>query len=212
MRRIAVTLFGSTLALSASLLLALTALGSSRAAVPAPFAYSQASGFDGGPMSGNWDDGGSGPKGIHLGCIPARHYAMAVPIDNQAGQTITILSVGGTQPHPRIIRRVAVQAWPKPAQNGGMLQIGLHQWSRTPGNALAVPADATAWLQLNFLMDRCALIKRGAHIPISDTLTITYQDATGAQGHQTIPPMLPIILTRASKDAITNYKANPSAG
>jgi hypothetical protein len=195
----------------AALLFALTAHGGGRSAIPDPFAYSQESGFDAGPTSGNWDDGGSGPKGIHLGCIPSRHFAMAVPIDNQTGQTITILSVGGTQPHPRIIRRVAVQAWPKP-QNSGMLQIGLHNWSRTPGEALAVPADGDAWLQLNFLMNRCALLKRGAHVPISDTLTITYQDTTGAQGQQTIPPILPIILTRASKDAITNYQANPNAG
>ena len=40
-------------------------------------------------------------------------------------------------------------------------------------------------------MSQCKPIKRGAHVPISDTLTIVYQDA--------------------SKDAITNYKANPNA-
>jgi len=145
-----------------------------------------------------------------LGCIPNRRFAMAVPIHNQSDQSITILTVGGSQPHPRIVRRMAIQAWPDPQDNRPFALV--HKWSRTPGRPLVVPADTDAWLQLNFLMRRCNLIKRGAHVPVSDILSISYQDEAGMQGVQATPPIVPLILTRASKDAIDSYRANPSPG
>lgn len=212
MRRFGVVGAGSMLVLLGTLVFALAALGATRGGVQNPFAYSRSSGFDGGPVSGLWGDGGSGPKGIELGCIPSRHFAMAVPITNQAGEAVTIDAVAGTQAHGTLVRRVAVQAWPKPAESGDMIQVGLHDWSRTPGQPLVVPASSDAWLQLNFLMGQCRLIKSYGRVAVSDRLTITYEDQSGTTAQETTSRVIPLILRRASRTEIAAYRANPNAG
>src|SRR6476660_4530881 len=78
-------------------------------------------GTESGPGSGLWGDTADGPTGDHIGCLPGRHYALAVTLRNRSASTVTITDVGGPQPAPRIIRRVAVQLRlaPPPANGDG---------------------------------------------------------------------------------------------
>ena len=213
MKRLALIGSGLVVATTTALLLVFPALGDIRGAPQAPFAYDAASGTDSGPVSGLWGDGSSGPSGIELGCIPGRRYGMAIVVHNQTEQAVTILRVGGVQRHVRVIKRVAVQARPKQPENGeARSDIGLRSWSRTSGQPLTVPAGSDAWLQLNFLMGRCSLINPSGQLVVSDRLAITYQDSSGATDQEQTPRVQRLILTRASKAAITAYRRNPEAG
>ena len=55
--------------------------GSSRQTVKAPFAAGD--GISSGPISGLWGDGGSGPMGMHVGCIDGRRFAVLITVHNR---------------------------------------------------------------------------------------------------------------------------------
>jgi hypothetical protein len=66
-------------------------------------------GLEGGLGSGLWGDTSSGPSGMRLGCISGRHFQLAITLRNRSTTAVTLTGARGSEPAPRIIRRVAVQ-------------------------------------------------------------------------------------------------------
>lgn len=86
-------------------------------ALRAPFAAEE--GMSSGPSSGLWGDGSSGPKGMEIGCIDGRRFAVVITVRNRTKRTITLLGGGGWQGSPGT--RVAVQVSPCTASHGGSI-------------------------------------------------------------------------------------------
>jgi hypothetical protein len=66
-------------------------------------------GQESGPTSGWWGDRGSGPTGMHIGCIRDRRLAVLIAVRNRTSDTITLLGGGGPQPFRTVIERLAMQ-------------------------------------------------------------------------------------------------------
>jgi hypothetical protein len=154
-------------------------------------------GVGGGLESGLWGDGSSGPAGMHLGCIPFRHFALWVTAHNRTAKTITILGAGGAQPFATLMERVAVQVrLAPPPPTGDRFISGLRAWSRNPGESVAIPPGRDAWVQSDFLMRNCALLHPHTQVILNRSITLVYR-ADGAGGSESIAgPGARIILTR----------------
>jgi hypothetical protein len=168
----------------------------SRVAV-APFTVH--GGSESGPGSGLWGDTSSGPTGDHVGCLPGRHYALAVTLRNHSASTVTITGVRGSEPVPRIIRRVGVQLRLAP-QTSASEQFaaggGLKSWSRSRLVPLAVPPRRSAVVQSNFLMQRCSQLPPHQALTVNRSIVVAYE-AGQIAGHQGFAdPGGRIILTR----------------
>ena len=168
--------------------------------------FATPSGMSSGPGSGLWGDTYSGPSGDHIGCMPGRRYALAVTLHNRSQSAVTITDVRGSEPAPRIIRRVAVQlrlAPPPPNNNqqgdltsGGAAAGRLMPWSRSPLVPIVIPPGRSAVVQSNFLMRACRLLRHGQTITANHAISVAY--TVGQQtGRQTVTqPGAQIILTR----------------
>jgi hypothetical protein len=156
-------------------------------------------GVSSGPGSGLWGDTYSGPTGDHIGCIPGRRYALAIIVRNRLASNVTITGVGGPEPAPSIIRRVAVQLRlaPQSSKSEGLAGgSDLNSWSRTPLVPVNVPAGRSAVVQSNFLMRDCGHLQPHQVLTANRAIVLAYQ-VGGRTGHQTVAdPGARIILTR----------------
>jgi hypothetical protein len=160
------------------------AAGCGGSASRAPFAA--AGGVASGPSSGLWGDGDSGPRGLQIGCIPGRRFAVLVTVRNRSARTVTLLGASGPQPHLDVIDRVAVQVRLAPVPPGGdrMADPGLRSWNGRDGRAAAIPAGRSAWIQSNYLMRDCNAIGPHQVVTVSGGLTLTY----AARGRRATEP------------------------
>ena len=161
----------------------------------APFAAGD--GISSGPTSGLWGDGGSGPMGMHVGCIDGRRFAVLITVHNRTKHAITLLGGGGAQRSPGVIKRVAVQVrLAPPPPDGGLFQPGLRSWIGRNSSSVAIPARRDAWVQSNFLMQNCGSLRRDEALTVNRSITLTYS-AAGRRAAQAVSVAAArIILTR----------------
>jgi hypothetical protein len=152
--------------------------------VDAPFVATRST--EGGPGSGLWGDGSSGPTGMHLGCIEGRRFAVLVTARNRTKRTITVLEGGGPQRFTDVIERVAVQVRlaPPPPQ-GDLVQPGLRPWIGWNSPPVAIPAGRDVWVQSNFLMRNCGSLRQKEALTVNRSITLTYR-AGGSKGAQAV--------------------------
>jgi hypothetical protein len=151
-----------------------------------------------GPSSGAWGDGSSGPDGMQIGCIEGRQLAVLVTIHNHTKRGVELVGGGGPEPFPNIIKRVAVQVRlaPPPSTGRGRMVIGLRSWNPHDSPPVEIPAGRDGWVQSNFLMGNCALLRSIEPLTVNRSLIVTYS-ADGAKGTQPISVQAArIILTR----------------
>lgn len=154
--------------------------------------------YEGGSGSGLWGDTDSGPSGTGLGCLPGRRYTLAVTLRNRSSSKVTITAVGGPQPAPDIIRRVAVQARLAPPQpkGDGIGALGMHGWSAARLVPVAIPPGGRAVLQSNFLMGRCGDLGPHQTLTVDRRIVVSFRAGADA-GRQAIAARAArIILTR----------------
>jgi hypothetical protein len=169
--------------------------GSAHGDAAAPF--SAPGGSESGPGSGLWGDTSSGPTGDHIGCLPGRHYTLVVTLRNRSKSTVTITDLGGPQPAPRIIRRVAVQLrLAPPPPNGDLAVSNLRRWSASPTVPVAIPPGRSAVVQSNFLMGLCDDLRPHQALTVNRAIVVAYRTGQHA-GHQRIAQeSARIVLTR----------------
>ena len=83
---------------SAALVTVVIGCGAGTEHVKSPFVAD--GGVESGPGSGLWGDGSSGPRGMHIGCIRGRRFAVLITVHNHTRQTITLLGAVATQSLP----------------------------------------------------------------------------------------------------------------
>jgi hypothetical protein len=152
--------------------------------VNAPFVVAGATA--GGPSSGLWGDGSSGPTGMDIGCIKGRRLAVLVTAHNRTNRTITVVGGDGPQQFHDVIERVAVQVrLAPPPPKGDLMQIGLRSWTGRNSPPVAIPAGRDAWVQSNFLMRNCHSLRRYETMTANRSITLTYR-AGGSKSAQAI--------------------------
>lgn len=181
--------------LAAMLLVVASGCGTARQPIHAPFVAR--GGESSGPGSGLWGDGSSGPTGMHIGCIRGRRFAVLITVHNRTEQTITLLGGSGPQPFSAVMQRIAVQVrLAPPPPKGDQFISGLRSWNRRNSSPVAIPPKRDGWVQSDFLMHNCALLRGHQPVTINRTITLRYS-AAGAQGTQVIAVRgARIILTR----------------
>ena len=153
--------------------------------------------FAGGEESGLWGDTTSGPSGTHLGCLPRRRYAVAFTLRNRSASTVTITDVGGSEPAPRIIRRVAVQVrLAPPLGNGDVLVFILRGWSASSLKPVAIPPEKRVVVQSNFLMGRCGELGPHQALTVNRSIVVTYRIGQRTGREEIANRTARIILTR----------------
>ena len=158
--------------------------GAGAQAVKRPFVAR--GGVSSGPSSGLWGDGSSGPSGEHIGCIRGRKFAVLITVHNRLKRTITLLGGGGPQPFGDVIERVAVQVrLAPPPPKGDMAVAGLRSWIGRNSSPVAIPAGRDGWVQSNFLMRNCSLLRRREPVMVNRSTTLKYS-AGGSDGTQVV--------------------------
>ena len=180
---------------SAVLVMVLSGRGAGTSLVKDPFAATR--GVESGPGSRSWGDTYSGPQGNHVGCIPRRRLAVLIAVHNRTKRTIMLLGGGGPQLFPRVIERVAVQVrLAPPPPKGSIIVTGLRLWNPRDSSRVAIPPGRDAWVQSNFLMRKCALLRAIEPVAVNRSTTLLYS-ADGAKGSQVISvAAAQLILTR----------------
>jgi hypothetical protein len=139
-------------------------------------AFAPAGGVTAGLSSGDWGDGGSGPSGMHLGCIDGRRFAVYVTAHNRTKRSVTVIDGGGDQPVAKIMARVAVQIRLAPRSRDGHIFVpGLSAWSREPATPTEIPPGRDVGIQSNYLMRNCKLLRPQESITLNRSVTITYR-------------------------------------
>jgi hypothetical protein len=186
------------LALLATALVALPVVsgcGGGERAVKRPFSPSGS--VEGGPSSGSWGDGSSGPSGMHTGCIPGRRFAVVITVHNRSKRTIMLLGAGGPQPFRGVIERVAAQVRLAPSPpKGDLMMVGLRSWSARDSSPVAIPPERDGWVQSNFLMRNCALLRRHRPVTVNPSTTLRYSSGGSSQTQFVSIPGARIILIR----------------
>ncbi|HEX5250880.1 MAG TPA: hypothetical protein VFW14_14550 [Gaiellales bacterium] len=148
--------------------------------------------FEGGSGSGLWGDTASS-----LGCLPGRRYAVAVTLRNRSAATVTITHVGGAEPAPRIIRRIANQARvAPPPPTGDAVMIVLRAWSARPLVPVAIPPGKGAVVQSNFLMGHCNALRPHDPLTVNGSMVVSYRIGALAGRQVVADPGARIVLTR----------------
>jgi hypothetical protein len=175
---------------------ALSGCGAGNEAVTNPF--TPMPGVEDGPGSGLWGDGSSGPTGMHIGCIRGRRFSVLITVHNYTKRSITLIGLAGTQRFPRVIERIAVQVSLAPiAPKGNAPPVpGLRSWNGRDSSPVAIPARRDGWVQSNFLMRNCALLRSIGPVTVNRSTMLSYS-AGDAKGTQAISVgYARIILTR----------------
>jgi len=174
---------------------AVSGCGAGAQAAKPPFAPGGS--VESGPGSGLWGDSSSGPSGLRTGCIRGRRFAVLITVHNRSKRTITLLGGGGPQPFRGVIERVAVQVrLVPPPPKGDLVVAGLRPWSRRDSSPVAIPAGRDGWVQSNFLMRNCSLLRGREPALVNRNTTVKYS-AGGSNGTQVVSVAAArIILTR----------------
>jgi hypothetical protein len=161
----------------------------------APFAAN--GGVEAGPGSGLWGDKGSGPDGLHVGCLAHRHYALVVTLSNRSTSAATLTGARGADSAPRIIRRVAVQfRLAPPPPDGHFFGANLRHWSAAPAKPVTIPPGRSAVVQSNFVMRHCETLRRHRAVVINRSLVLSYRTAGHAGTQKVAQRSARIILGR----------------
>jgi hypothetical protein len=133
-------------------------------------------GVTGGLSSGDWGDGSSGPSGMHLGCIPGRHFAVYVTSHNRTKKTIAVSTEPSVGENAEIMTRVAMQVVlaPPPPQ-GDLFVTGFRSWSRTSSAPVAIPPGRDVGIQSDYVMRACSLIPAHEPVIVNRSATIAYR-------------------------------------
>jgi hypothetical protein len=124
-------------------------------------------GTESGPSSRLWGDGSSGPEGMNIGCIRGRRFAILIGVRNRTKRSTTLLGAV-TQGLPRVIESVAAQvALAPPPPKGDVFVSGLRAWNPHDSSSVAIPAAREAWVQLNFLMRNCNLLRKREPVTVN---------------------------------------------
>ncbi len=179
--------------------LAVTAVagcGGTSQAVKNPFVAR--GGVESGPGSGLWGDGSSGPRGMHIGCIDGRKLAVLVTVHNRTKATVRLLGSAGPRQMSPEIERSAVQVSLAPPPKGDRVVSGLVPWSDRNSPPVDFPAGRDGWVQSDFLMRRCALLRGTA--AVNRSIALRYR-ANGGEGTQVVEvPGARIVLRRGPVD------------
>jgi hypothetical protein len=174
--------------------------GADMRSVTRPFA--PGGGVESGPSSGLWGDGSSGPRGMHIGCIRARRFAVLITVHNRSKRTITLLGGGGPQSFRDVIERVAVQVrLAPPPPKGDAVVAGLRSWSARNSSPVGIPRGRDGWVQSNFLMRNCALLRGHQPVTVNRSTTLEYS-AGGNNGTQ-------VVYVRAARLILTRGPLHP---
>jgi hypothetical protein len=175
--------------------LVVSGCGAGRQAAKPPFVPGGS--MEGGPTSGLWGDGSSGPTGMHIGCIRGRHLAVLITVHNRSKRTITLLGADGAQPFRDVIERVAAQVrLAPPPPKGDLMVVGLRPWSGRDSSPVAVPPERDGWVQSNFLMRNCALLSGHQPVTVNRNTTLRYSSGGSNRTQVVSIPGARIILTR----------------
>jgi hypothetical protein len=185
----------------ALLLATVTGCGAAKQPIHAPFVAR--GGESSGPGSGLWGDGSSGPYGMHIGCIRGRRFTVLITVHNRSKHTVTILGGGGPQPFAGVIQRIAVRVrLAPPPPKGDVFISGLRSWDRRNSSPAAIPPKRDGWVQSNFLMRNCALLRGRRRLTTNRTITLRYS-ASGTQGTQ-------VIAVRGARMILTRGPVHPT--
>jgi len=115
---------------------------------------------------------------MHIGCIRARRFAVLITVHNRTKRTIMLLGGDGPQPFAAVIRRVAVQVRlaPRPPQ-GDLFISGLRSWNSRNSSPVAIPPERDGWVQSDFFMRNCSLLRGHKPLTINHTITLRYSVA-----------------------------------
>jgi hypothetical protein len=154
-------------------------------------------GLEGGLGSGLWGDTSSGPSGMRLGCISGRHFQLAITLRNRSTTAVTLTGARGSEPAPRIIRRVAVQfRLAPPPPHGDLIVSNLRRWSASPPTVVTIPPGRSAVVQSNFLMGHCEELGPQQVLTVNRAIVVDYRASNHADREQIAQPSARIILTR----------------
>jgi len=170
-------------AIAAALAVAAVAgCGGASQAVKNPFVA--LGGEESGPGSGLWGDGASGPHGMDIGCIDGRRLAVLVTVHNRTTGRVRLLGSAGPRQLSPVIERSAVQVSlaPPPAK-GDLYVSGLVPWNSHDSPPVDIPAGRDGWVQSDFLMRRCALLRGTA--AVNRSIALRYR-TNGGEGIQVV--------------------------
>ena len=140
-------------------------------------AFSPGGGVTAGLSSGLWGDGGSGPSGMHLGCIAGRRFSVYVTAHNRTKRAVTVTDGGGDQPFAKVMARIAVQVRLAPLPpNGDLFVTGMGAWSREPATPIDIPPGRDVGIQSDYVMRSCNLLRPHESITLNRSVTITYRE------------------------------------
>jgi hypothetical protein len=149
-----------------------------------------------GPTSALWGDGSSGPDGMTIGCIHGRRFAILIGARNRTKRTVTLVGAA-TQGLPRVIEPVAVQvSLAPPPPKGDVFVSGLRAWNARDSSSVAIPAGREGWVQLNFLMRNCNLLRTHESETVNRRITLSYSIGRSKGAQALSLPGARIILTR----------------
>lgn len=133
---------------------------------------------------------------MQIGCISGRRVAVVITVQNRANGTVTLLGAE-TQPLAGVIEPVAAQvSLAPPPPEGDAFVSGLRSWNTHDSSSVAIPAGREGWVQLNFLMRNCDLLRSLAPAAVNRNITLAYS-VGGAKGTQVVSvPSARITLTR----------------
>jgi hypothetical protein len=148
----------SALGLTTAFIVVSSGCSSGTQAVTRPFVAG--TGIESGPSSSLWGDGSSGPDGMQIGCIRGRRFAVLITVQNRTKRTVRLLGAE-TQRLPRVIEPVPAQvSLAPPPPKGDFFVSGLRPWNTHDSSSVAIPPGREGWVQLNFLMRNCDLLRR----------------------------------------------------
>jgi hypothetical protein len=175
--------------------------GATRHVSGAPFVAE--GGESSGPSSGLWGDSGSGPSGMHVGCIDGRRFAVLITVRNRSKREVTLQAAGGSEDVARVLRRAAVQVHLAPPPPTGDLAVtGLRGWNGQDSRPAAIPAGREAWVQSNFLMGDCRSLRPGERVIANRSTMLAYR-VGGSAGSQ-------VVSVRGARMILTRGPLDPS--
>jgi hypothetical protein len=131
-------------------------------------------------------DGPSTPTGEHLRCWNGRRYAQNTTLRNTSTVPVTLTGVDLGAASTPLVRRVAVQfRLAPPPPTGDQLVVGLRGWSQSAASPTKIPPGRSAWVQSNFEISHCGLLRSGDTAIANRTMKVTYR-ANSTDGSQRI--------------------------
>lgn len=170
--------------LAAVLVLVGVGCGTGKTAAPVLRPFAATGALESG-MSGV-GDGPSTPTGEHLRCWNGRRYAQNVTLRNTSKVPVTLTGAALGPASTPLVRRVAVQfRLAPPPPTGDQVVSGLRGWSRSAASPTKIPAGRSAWVQSNFELSHCGLLRSGDALIANPAITVTYR-ANSTDGSQRI--------------------------